>query len=132
MRLNKPRSSYGKTWSYRLAMFRNMTTSLFKHGRIETTVPKAKELRKFAERMITFGKSGTNNDRIQAAKILRETKTMLPKVFDELAPRYQDRNGGYTRIVKMGWRKIDRAPMAIVELVGGEQDLRYQSTIRTL
>ncbi|KAJ1659800.1 54S ribosomal protein L8, mitochondrial [Dispira simplex] len=130
--LNKPLSSLGHTWSYRRAMYRNMLTSLIKYGRIETTVTKAKELCRVADKVITFGKRGGNNDRIQASRALQETKMSLPKVFGELAERYRDRSGGYTRLVRTGWRRGDHAPMAVVEFIGGEQDLLLQTTVKTL
>ncbi|KAJ1981876.1 54S ribosomal protein L8, mitochondrial [Dimargaris xerosporica] len=130
--LTKPKSSLGKTWAYRLSMFRNMTTSLIKYGRIETTVPKAKELRRMVDKMIYFGKRGDKTARIRAQKILTEPKFTFPKVFGELAERYQDRTGGFTRMTRIGWRKGDHAPMAVVELIGGEHDLRYQTLVRTL
>ncbi|KAJ1981310.1 54S ribosomal protein L8, mitochondrial [Dimargaris verticillata] len=130
--LSKPKSSLGKTWAYRLSMFRNMTTSLIKYGRIETTVTKAKELRRMVDKMIYFGKRGDANARIRAQKILTEPKFTFPKVFGELAERYQDRTGGFTRMTRIGWRKGDHAPMAVVELIGGEHDLRYQTLVRTL
>jgi large subunit ribosomal protein L17 len=104
------------TTSHRLAMFRNMVTSLLQHERIFTTVPKAKELRKIADSMVTLGKRGDLHARRQALSFIRE-KAVVYKLFDELAQRYQDRLGGYTRIVKVGYRRGDAAPMCIIELV---------------
>ncbi|KAJ1910943.1 54S ribosomal protein L8, mitochondrial [Tieghemiomyces parasiticus] len=132
MTLRKPISSYGKTWSYTKAMFRNMTTSLIKYGRIETTVPKAKLLRKVAERMITFGRRGNRGDEIQVIKFMQERQLTLPKIFNELGPRFKERQGGYTRLIRIGWRKPDHAPMAAVEFVGGEHDLRLLTTVKDL
>lgn len=105
-----------RTTSHRLAMFRNMVTSLLQHERIYTTVPKAKELRRFADRMITLGKRGDLHARRQAMAFVRE-KGVVHKLFEEIALRYQNRPGGYTRIVKMGYRRGDAAPMCLIELV---------------
>ena len=98
-----------RTTSHRLAMFRNMVTSLLNHERIYTTVPKAKEMRRWAEWMITLGKHGDLHSRRQALSIIREKK-VVHKLFDELAQRYQNRPGGYTRIVKVGFRTGRRIP----------------------
>jgi large subunit ribosomal protein L17 len=110
-----------RTTSHRLAMFRNMVTSLLNYERIYTTVPKAKEMRRWAEWMITLGKHGDLHSRRQALSVIREKKVVY-KVFDELAQRYQNRAGGYTRIVKVGFRRGDAAPMCLLELIseGGE------------
>lgn len=97
-------------------MLRNMVTSLFLHERIHTTTPKAKVARRFAERMITFGKKGTLHARRQAARFVND-ETVLKKLFDEIAPAMADRNGGYTRILRTGTRKGDAAEAAILELV---------------
>jgi large subunit ribosomal protein L17 len=105
-----------RTSSHRLAMFRNMTNSLFKHEVIKTTLPKAKELRKVAEPLITLGKEATLANRRLAFARLRD-RDMVVKLFDELGPRFKARNGGYLRILKMGYRVGDNAPMALVELV---------------
>lgn len=102
--------------SHRLAMFRNMVTSLLRHERIYTTVPKAKELRRWAEWMITLGKQGDLHARRQALSLIQE-KSVVYKLFEDLAPRYQSRPGGYTRIVKVGFRRGDASPMCIIELV---------------
>jgi large subunit ribosomal protein L17 len=111
-----------QTTSHRLAMFRNMVTSLLNHERIYTTVPKAKEIRRWAEWMITLGKHGDLHSRRQALSVIRE-KNVVYKVFEELAKRYQDRAGGYTRIVKVGFRRGDASPMCMLELItdGGEK-----------
>ena len=102
--------------SHRKAMFRNMATSLFKHEIIKTTVPKAKELRKVAEPLITLAKSDSVAHRRLAFSRLRD-KEVVGKLFDELGPRYVERPGGYLRIMKCGHRPGDKAPMAYVELV---------------
>ena len=105
-----------RTSSHRLAMLRNMTNSLLKHEAIKTTLPKAKELRRVAEPIITLGKTPTLANRRLAFDRLRD-RDMVVKLFDELGPRYKARNGGYLRILKMGFRQGDNAPMAYVELV---------------
>ena len=105
-----------RTSSHRLAMLRNMTVSLLKHEAIKTTLPKAKELRKVAEPIITLGKTPTLANRRLAFDRLRD-RDMVVKLFDELGPRYKARNGGYLRILKMGFRVGDNAPMAYVELL---------------
>ena len=97
-------------------MLMNMTISLLNAERIETTLPRAKELRKFAERMVTLGKKNTLASRRQAFAFLRSEET-LAKLFGDIAPRYTERNGGYTRIIKTSVRKGDSAEMAIIELV---------------
>lgn len=108
-----------KSSSHRLAMLRNMVTSLLEHERIVTTLPKAKELRKAAEKMITLGKRGDLHARRQAASYVR-SKALVTKLFNDLAPQYADRQGGYTRIIRTGMRPGDAAPMALIELVNYE------------
>jgi large subunit ribosomal protein L17 len=105
-----------RTSAHRLAMLRNMTVSLLKHESIRTTLPKAKELRKVAEPIITLGKTATLANKRLAFDRLRD-REMVVKLFDELGPRYKSRNGGYLRILKFGFRQGDNAPMALVELV---------------
>jgi large subunit ribosomal protein L17 len=105
-----------KTSSHRLAMLRNMTVSLLKHEAIRTTLPKAKELRRVAEPIITLGKNPTLANKRLAFNRLRD-RDMVVKLFDELGPRYKSRNGGYLRILKWGFRQGDNAPMALVELM---------------
>ena len=105
-----------RTSSHRLAMLRNMTCSLLKHEIIKTTLPKAKELRRVVEPIITLGKASSLANRRLAFSRLRD-RDMVVKLFDELGPRYAARNGGYLRILKFGFRKGDNAPMALVELV---------------
>jgi large subunit ribosomal protein L17 len=105
-----------KTSSHRLAMLRNMTNSLFLHEVIKTTLPKAKELRRVAEPLITLGKEPTLANKRLAFNRMRD-RDMVLKLFAELGPRYKERKGGYLRILKFGFRNGDNAPMALVELV---------------
>jgi large subunit ribosomal protein L17 len=105
-----------RTSSHRAAMLRNMANSLLRHEIIKTTLPKAKELRKVAEPLITLSKKATVANRRLAFDRLRDREIVV-KLFDELGPRYQTRNGGYLRILKCGFRQGDNAPMALVELV---------------
>ena len=101
---------------HRELMFRNMLGSLLQHERIKTTLPKAKELRSWADKIITLGKKGTLHARRQAFALLRD-EGIVKKLFDEIAPKLKDREGGYTRVYKMGWRQGDGAPLSLVELV---------------
>ncbi len=105
-----------RTSSHRKAMLSNMATALLKHEQIVTTLPKAKELRRVADKMITLGKKDSLHSRRQAIAFLQD-ETIVKKLFDELAPRYKERNGGYTRVLKAGFRKGDAAPVAVIELV---------------
>lgn len=105
-----------RTSSHRLAMLRNMTVSLLRHEAIKTTLPKAKELRRVAEPILTLGKTPTVANRRLAFARLRD-REIVSKLFDELGPRYANRNGGYSRILKFGFRKGDNAPMALIELM---------------
>ena len=105
-----------RTSSHRLAMFRNMTVSLLRHELIKTTLPKAKELRRVAEPILTLGKTPSLANRRLAFARLRD-REMVTKLFDELGPRYATRNGGYLRILKFGFRQGDNAPMALIELM---------------
>lgn len=105
-----------RTSSHRLAMLRNMTVSLLRHEVIKTTLPKAKELRRVAEPILTLGKTPSLANRRLAFSRLRD-REIVTKLFDELGPRYAARNGGYSRILKFGFRKGDNAPMALVELM---------------
>ena len=116
MRHRKNGRKLNRTPSHRRAMLRNMATSLFLHERIETTTAKAKELRPYAERLITLAKRGDLHARRQAAAKMQD-RAVVGKLFDELGPRYSDRPGGYTRILKLGARKGDAAEMALIELV---------------
>jgi large subunit ribosomal protein L17 len=110
-----------RTSSHRLAMFRNMTVSLLRHELIVTTLPKAKELRRVAEPILTLGKNPSLANRRLAFARLRD-REMVSKLFDELGPRYAARNGGYLRILKSGFRKGDNAPMALIELMDRPAD----------
>lgn len=105
-----------RTSSHRAALLRNLTNALLRHEVIKTTLPKAKELRRFAEPMITLGKSPTLANRRLAFNRLRD-REMVVKLFDELGPRFSARNGGYLRILKFGFRNGDNAPMALIEMV---------------
>jgi large subunit ribosomal protein L17 len=102
--------------AHRSALLRNMVTSLFRHYRIYSTHAKALELRRVAERLITFGKSGSLADRRQVAKTIAD-KTIIKKLFEEIAPQYKERNGGYTRVIKVKYRKGDSATISLIELV---------------
>jgi len=106
----------GKATDNRMAMLRNLVTSLLENGRIETTLSKAKEVRSLAEKMITLGKDNTLHSRRQALAFITK-EDVVTKVFAEIAPKYAERNGGYTRILKTGPRRGDAAEMAIIELV---------------
>jgi large subunit ribosomal protein L17 len=119
MRHRKSGRQLNRNSSHRQAMFRNMAVSLFEHEIIKTTLPKAKELRRVAEPLITLAKEDTVANRRLAFSRMR-SKTMVGKLFSELGPRYQERPGGYTRILKCGYRAGDAAPMAYIELVGRE------------
>jgi len=100
----------------RRAMLRNMTTSLIKEERIETTLTRAKEVQRLADKMISLGKQGSLHARRQALAYLLD-ESVVKKLFDEIAPRYKERSGGYTRILRTGYRRGDSAPMALIELV---------------
>ncbi len=110
-----------RTSSHRLAMLRNMTVSLLRHEAIKTTLPKAKELRRVAEPILTLGKHPSLANRRLAFARLRD-REMVTKLFDVLGPRYATRNGGYSRILKFGFRKGDNAPMALIELMDRPAD----------
>jgi len=116
MRHRQSNRKLNRTTSHRLAMFRNMCNSLIQHEAIKTTLPKAKELRRFIEPLITLGKEPTVANHRLAFDRLRD-REMVMKLFNELGPRYKARPGGYTRILKFGYRVGDNAPMALVELM---------------
>lgn len=111
----------GRTTDERMALLRNLATDLIVHERLETTLPKAKELKSAVEKMITLGKNGDLHSRRQAAAFLYNRKedgeNVIEKLFDDVAKRYEERQGGYTRILKLGARKGDGAEVAIIELV---------------
>ena len=119
MRHNKAGRTLGRNSSHRRAMMRNMVTSLLEHDRITTTDARAKELRKLADKMITLGKKGDLHARRQALQVIQDKK-VVAKLFERIAPRYQDRPGGYTRILKLGSRAGDNASLAMIELVEEE------------
>ncbi len=112
-----------RTSAHRKAMFANMAASLIRHEQIKTTLPKAKEFRRVADRMITLGKRGNLHCRRQAAAVLRDDE-LVRKLFGPLAERYKERRGGYTRVLKAGFRYGDSAPMAIIELVDRDPDAK--------
>ena len=122
MRHKKFGRALGRSSAHRSAMFRNMVTSLFEHERIVTTTEKAKEVRPIAEKMITLAKRGDLHARRQALDFIR-SKKIVAKLFDEICIQFKERNGGYTRIIQTGVRQGDAASMAIIELVGFEEDL---------
>ena len=115
---------FGRKADHRKAMLRNLATSVILYGRVETTEAKAKDLRSVVDEMITLGKKGDLASRRRAAAFIRNVvadekteQTVLQKLFDEVAPKYAERNGGYTRVIKTGTRRGDAAPMTIIELV---------------
>lgn len=120
MRHRKAGKKLNRTGSHRNAMFRNMVTSLFEHGRIQTTDAKAKELRRWADRMVTLAKRGDLHARRQALAVMRD-KTVVHKLFEEAADRFGDRVGGYTNVVKIGRRRGDAAPISLVELLAPKE-----------
>lgn len=125
MRHRKAGRKLGRTSSHRKAMLRNMVTSLLKHDKIVTTDAKAKELRSVAEKMITLGKRGSLHARRQALSYIRD-REVTARVFEELSVRYQERAGGYTRIIKAGYRVGDNAPLSIIELIPEEAKKKKQ------
>lgn len=106
----------GRPTDQRRAMLRNLTTSFLESGRIETTTTRAKEVKKIAEKMVTLGKTNTLHSRRQALSYLTKEEVVV-KLFEEIAPKYADRNGGYTRVIKIGPRRGDAAEMSVLELV---------------
>lgn len=124
MRHLKKGRKLNRTSTHRQAMFRNMATSLFKHERIETTHPKAMELRGYAERLITLAKRGDIHARRQAFRKIRDEE-VLHKLFSDIAERYKARPGGYTRVTRVRVRRGDNAEMSLIELVGGEKAVGF-------
>ena len=116
MRHGAAHRKLGRTSSHRTAMFANMAASLIKHEQITTTLPKAKELRPFVEKLVTLAKKGDLHARRQAISQVRDVP-QVGKLFETLGPRYSERNGGYIRIMKAGFRHGDNAPMAVIEFV---------------
>tara|TARA_X000000950_G_scaffold286113_1_gene394037 strand:- start:2004 stop:2441 length:438 start_codon:yes stop_codon:yes gene_type:complete len=123
MRHNIKNKKLNKTSSHRKAMFMNMSNALIKHEQITTTLAKAKELRRFVEKIVTLGKKGDLLSRRKAISILQDQK-MSKKVFDILADRYKSRSGGYTRIIKLGNRFGDNAPTAVIEFVDRDENAK--------
>lgn len=127
MRHNKSGRRLGRTTSHRVAMFRNMVTSFFNHERITTTDAKAKELRSIADKLITLGKRGDLHAMRLAASYIRE-KSVVTKLFTTIAPRFTERPGGYTRIIKLGLRPGDNASLSMIELVEEEFTPKVKKT----
>ena len=123
MRHRKQGRKLNRTASHRKAMFANMSASLIEHEQIVTTLPKAKELRAVVDKLITLGKRGDLHARRQAISKIRNVE-QVKKLFDVLGPRYKERNGGYTRVLKAGFRYGDNAPMAVIELVDRDVDAK--------
>ncbi len=116
-----------RTSAHRLALFRNMSAALIKHEQITTTLAKAKELRPYVEKLVTLGKKGgLSNRRLAHARLLDDAQ--LVKLFEVLAPRYADRNGGYTRVIKAGIRASDASPMAVIEFVDRDTSAKGQDS----
>jgi len=123
MRHGKSGRKLNRTASHRRAMFANMAASLIRHEQIATTLPKAKDLRPIVEKLVTLAKRGDLHARRQAIAELRD-ETMVRKLFDTLAPRYKERAGGYTRVLKAGFRYGDSAPLAVIEFVDRDRDAK--------
>jgi large subunit ribosomal protein L17 len=121
MRHLKSGRQLSRNSSHRWAMMRNLITALLREEKIQTTDPKAKELRRWVDRVITLGKQGSLHARRQVLSIVQD-KAVVRKLFDTIGPRFKDRPGGYTRIIKLGIRRGDAAQMALIELVGGEDE----------
>ena len=117
-----------RTSAHRKSLFANMAIALIKHEQIKTTLPKAKDLRPYVEKLITLGKNGSLHARRQALSVLHNDKELVKKLFSTIAERYEGRNGGYTRVMKAGFRYGDNAPMAIIELVDRDVEARGQDS----
>ncbi len=134
MRHGNSNRKLNRTHEHRKAMFANMVCSLIEHEQIQTTLPKAKELKKIVDKYITLGKKGSLHSRRQAISRLKQNSAVI-KLFETLAPRYKERNGGYTRVLKAGFRYGDAAPLAVIEFVDrdvsakGAKDKELQETI---
>ena len=134
MRHGNSNRKLNRTHEHRKAMFANMVCSLIEHEQIQTTLPKAKELKKIVDKYITLGKRGSLHSRRQAISRLKQNSAVI-KLFETLAPRYKERNGGYTRVLKAGFRYGDAAPLAVIEFVDrdvsakGVKDKELQETI---
>ena len=127
MRHRKSGRKLNRTSSHRKAMFSNMAAAIIKHEQITTTLPKAKELRRVVDRLITLGKKGDLHSRRRAMAIIKD-KALTEKLFTSLADRYNDRHGGYTRVLKAGFRYGDSAPVGILELVDRDEDAKGQES----
>ena len=123
MRHGSAHRKLGRTTAHRTAMFANMAASLIKHEQIVTTLPKAKELRPFVEKLVTLGKRGDLHARRQAIAEIG-SEPLVKRLFETIAPRYATRNGGYTRVLKAGYRYGDAAPVAVIELVDRDVDAK--------
>jgi large subunit ribosomal protein L17 len=123
MRHGNAHRKLNRTAEHRKAMFANMCAALIKHEQIITTLPKAKDLRPIVEKLITLGKRGDLHARRQAVSQMRDV-AMVKKLFDVMGPRYKDRHGGYTRIIKAGFRYGDSAPIAVIEFVDRDEDAK--------
>ena len=123
MKHNIKNKKLNRTSTHRKAMFMNLSNALLKHEQIKTTLPKAKELKKFVDKIITLGKKSNLESRRKAISILQDQK-ITKKLFDILADRYKDRKGGYTRIIKLGNRFGDNASMAVIELVDRDEEAK--------
>jgi large subunit ribosomal protein L17 len=121
MRHRKSGRQLSRNSAHRWALMRNLITALLREEKIKTTDPKAKELRRWADRVITLGKQGSLHARRQVLSIVQD-KAVVRKLFDTIAPRFRERPGGYTRIIKVGIRRGDAAPMALIELVGAASE----------
>ena len=134
MRHGNSNRKLNRTHEHRKAMFANMVCSLIEHEQIQTTLPKAKELKKIVDKYITLGKKGSLHSRRQAISRLKQNSAVI-KLFETLAPRYKERNGGYTRVLKAGFRYGDAAPLAVIEFVDrdvsakGSKDKELQENI---
>ncbi len=118
---------FGRTHEHRKAMFANMAQALIKHEQIVTTLPKAKDLRPVVEKLVTLGKRGDLHARRQAISQIKDV-ALVRKLFEVLGPRYKDRNGGYTRVLKAGFRYGDNAPLAVIEFVDRDVDAKGQDS----
>ena len=134
MRHGNSNRKLNRTHEHRKAMFANMVCSLIEHEQIQTTLPKAKELKKIVDKYVTLGKKGSLHSRRQAISRLKQNSAVI-KLFETLAPRYKERNGGYTRVLKAGFRYGDAAPLAVIEFVDrdvsakGAKDKELQENI---
>ncbi len=131
MRHGMSRRKLNRSGTHRKAMFANMAVALLKHEQIQTTLPKAKDLRRVVDRLITLGKRGDLHARRQAMSVLRD-RTITAKLFAELAERYRERPGGYTRVLKAGHRYGDMAPIAVIELVDRNPEAKGQDSGPTM